>query len=444
MRSAFALLASIAAVGTMAWETELTANSVTGLCDTVDQEAGYLTIKEKSNVKYFYWYFESRNEPSTDPLFFWMTGGPGCASSLAIMTENGPCQPTADGESTTTNPYSWNAKANAIWIDQPAAVGFSTGDISGWDRNETMVSNDMYTFLQEFFKAHPELQGRELYVFGESYGGHYVPATAHRIFEGNKNGDGMHINLKGIGVGNGMTVPTVQFDYYPQLAYNFSIALQGHPTVSYQTYKQMTDALGKCDEMSTQCQKDVSVCASARTFCSNAEIGPYQATGLNVYNIREPCVVPGLCYNFTDVSTFYNKPSTQQALGVNKKWTSCNMWVNAGFNSDWMRDFDIPYVTDLLANDIRVLIYAGNLDFICNWLGNQAWTLELDWPGQEGFNNAVPHSWGTNSTGQPGGLARTYGGLTFMQVYEAGHLVPMDQPKFAQEMFNNFVSGGTF
>ena len=41
-------------------------------------------------------------------------------------------------------------------------------------------------FLQEFFSAHPEYASNPFYVFGESYGGHYAPAVAHRVWQGNK------------------------------------------------------------------------------------------------------------------------------------------------------------------------------------------------------------------------------------------------------------------
>ena len=35
--------------------------------------------------KMFYWYFPSRSStPDKDPLVFWLTGGPGCSSELAI------------------------------------------------------------------------------------------------------------------------------------------------------------------------------------------------------------------------------------------------------------------------------------------------------------------------------------------------------------------------
>ena len=44
--------------------------------------------------------------------------------------------------------------------------------------------------------------------------GHYVPAVGHRIYEGNLNKEGEHINLKGVSIGNGLTDPEIQYAYY--------------------------------------------------------------------------------------------------------------------------------------------------------------------------------------------------------------------------------------
>jgi cathepsin A (carboxypeptidase C) len=59
-------------------------------------------------------------------------------------------------------------------------------------------------------------------------------------------------------------------------------------------------------------------------------------------------------------------------------------------------------------------------------MGNKAWTLELEWPGKTAFLAAGDHSWVVE--GKAAGLARTAQGFTFLQVFEAGHMVPMDQP----------------
>lgn len=66
---------------------------------------------------------------------------------LAMLAENGPCSVNFDGSGTVSNPYSWNANANVIWIDQPAGTGFSYADQSGYDHNQTQVGADMYRFL---------------------------------------------------------------------------------------------------------------------------------------------------------------------------------------------------------------------------------------------------------------------------------------------------------
>ena len=41
----------------------------------------------------------------------------------------------------------------------------------------------------------------------------------------------------------------------------------------------------------------------------------------------------------------------------------------------------------------QVLIYAGDVDYICNWLGNKKWVKALEWGGKEGFNAAEDEPW---------------------------------------------------
>ena len=106
--------------------------------------------------------------------------------------------------------------------------------------------------------------------------------------------------------------------------------------------------------------------------------------------------------------------------------------------SKFLDDFS-KYVGLLLDAGLPALIYAGDVDFICNYLGNQAWTYNLEWSGTAGFQSAPVHDWNDGK-----GLARTYGGFTFLQVYDAGHMVPKDQPKVSLDMIANFVDGGDF
>ena len=116
-----------------------------------------------------------------------------------------------DGESTTLNPYSWTKAAHVLWLDQPAGVGFSYGEET--DSNEAMISEDAYYFLQSFMQKFPQYSQNPLVIVGESYGGHYAPAIAHRVWRGNKSlkKDCIHLNLSGVGIGNGLTDPEEQY-----------------------------------------------------------------------------------------------------------------------------------------------------------------------------------------------------------------------------------------
>ena len=203
-------------------EAILTSTDPAGLCDPdVVQESGFLSIG--SQKKYFYWMFGSRKaKPEDAPVILWMSGGPGCSSLLALFGELGPCSVNKDGATTKLNPYSWTEYANVVFIDQPPGTGFSTGP---FDKNGKAVADDMYVFLQELFDAHPHLRDNDFYIAAESYGGHYAPDVAHRIFTGNKAEPAAHrINLVGVMIGNGLTDPLIQYKYYAEMAFNSGTA----------------------------------------------------------------------------------------------------------------------------------------------------------------------------------------------------------------------------
>lgn len=59
----------------------------------------------------------------------------------------------------------------------------------------------MLDFMLDFLDAHPNLRDNDVYITGESYAGHYVPAVTHRLWKWNKDGHKPHFNLKGFGIG---------------------------------------------------------------------------------------------------------------------------------------------------------------------------------------------------------------------------------------------------
>jgi cathepsin A (carboxypeptidase C) len=119
-------------------------------------------------------------------------------------------------------------------------------------------------------------------------------------------------------------------------------------------------------------------------------------------------------------------------------WAECDMLVHTFLLGDWINSFS-ENVSDLLEAGMDVLVYSGDKDFICNWRGGEAWTHEADWSGHEAFDNADYNDWMVD--GEAAGALKFYENLRFLRVFDAGHMVPMNQPKAALKMLADFIKG---
>jgi cathepsin A (carboxypeptidase C) len=337
------------------------------------------------------------------------------------------------------NPYSWNANASVIFLDQPVNVGFS---YSGSSVSTTIAAGkDVYALMTLFFKQFPQYAKQDFHIAGESYAGHYIPVFASEILAHKKR----NINLQSVLIGNGLTDGLTQYEYYKPMACGEG----GWPAVLDDTECQaMENAYPRCASLIQTCYDSESVwsCVPASIYCNNAMLGPYQQTGQNVYDIRGKCEdSSNLCYTALGwISKYLNKKSVQKALGVEVDgYDSCNFDINRNFlfQGDWMQPFH-RLVPGLLEK-LPVLIYAGDADFICNWLGNRAWAEALEWPGQSAYNNASYEALKLSSmtSGKKVGEYKTSGNFTFIRVHAGGHMVPMDQPEASLDMFNRWLGG---
>ncbi|AOW00857.1 Alpha/Beta hydrolase protein [Yarrowia lipolytica] len=402
--------------------------------DKVKQYSGYLDVEDEDK-HFFYWFFESRNDPKNDPIVLWLNGGPGCSSLTGLFFELGPASIGEDLKP-IHNPHSWNSNASVIFLDQPVNVGYSYS--SGSVSDTVSAGRDVYAFLSLFFQQFPEYnKGQEFHIAGESYAGHYIPVFASEI----QSHDDRGFNLTSILIGNGLTDPLRQYDEYEPMACGKGGA---PPVLDEPTCENMRDSQARCNGLINACYNTESVwtCLPAATYCNNAMLGPYQATGLNVYDIRKECDSgTSLCYKDLEyIDKYLNQPEVMEAVGAQvSEYEGCNFDINRNFQfaGDWMK----PYYTAvpaLLEEGIPTLIYAGDKDFICNWLGNKRWTDELEWFGKEKYEPKELSDWVVD--GKKAGQVKNYKHFTFLRVYEAGHMVPYDQPKNSLEMLNSWLA----
>lgn len=159
--------------------------------------SGFVEVEPGTHL--FYYLVESTNAPSTDPLIWWMNGGPGASSLVGLFQENGPLLLNSSFQ-LTPNPYAFNTKANVLYVEFGPGIGYSycanssrsttggcpqsRGDCSPCYASDSSVARQSATFLTRLVSEKalfPELARRPLYLVGESYAGVYIPTLAAEL-----------------------------------------------------------------------------------------------------------------------------------------------------------------------------------------------------------------------------------------------------------------------
>lgn len=405
--------------------------------DTVKQWSGYFDLNEEDK-HLFFWFFESRNDPVNDPVILWLNGGPGCSSMTGLFFELGPSSINGTTLKPIYNPYSWNSNASVIFLEQPVGVGYSYAEKSTTSTTQ-QAAEDVYAFLQLFFTRFNSFASNDFHIAGESYAGHYIPNIASVITQKR----GKVFNLSSVMIGNGITDALTQYYYYIPMACNATES--GYKQlVSDEECEDMEKIYSRCKLLINSCYhvKRALTCVPANLYCETIT-NPFDKTGLNYYDIREPCDGDGCYPQIAAVESYLNKPEVMEALGSEvTRYVGCDDKVFRRFilSGDEPKPFQ-QYIVDLLELDIPVLIYAGDKDYICNWLGNKAWTDDLQWSGYITYQNAETRNWTSKIDGQDAGTVKSNGLLTFLRVFDAGHMVPFNQPSNSLDMVNRWISG---
>ncbi|CRJ80747.1 Carboxypeptidase Y like protein [Verticillium longisporum] len=391
--------------------------------------------------------------------------GPG-ASSVAFggLMELGPCRIAAEGGYTVNNPFSWNERANLLFVDQPAGVGFSRSNeiIDGLSRSSQLMNR----FLRQFFIGFPEFVGRDFYIAGESYGGSWVPALAADIlhaqdepakdFSSSTNfpdqmplinpstpSRATTINPKGIMIGNGLVRQSAQNPAGIEAACDGAAGL-----FSSERCHEFAPLSLWCEQTLPVCETKgwlAKACLHAQKECeglTNVVLGELHR---NPYDWRRECKEdPELCYReISLIGDFLNSSSVKQALNVPENlafeamsYDVFEQWQSVG--DLWKTSHG--YVEDLLSRSVRVLLYVGDKDWFCHAAGMRRLVNEgFSWRGKPLFRFRELRPWYSGLK-----KARTFKALeplSYAEVNEAGHMVPFDQPEAALALVNSWIDG---
>eukprot|EP00276_Gloeochaete_wittrockiana_P015291 CAMPEP_0184350174 /NCGR_PEP_ID=MMETSP1089-20130417/37522_1 /TAXON_ID=38269 ORGANISM="Gloeochaete wittrockiana, Strain SAG46.84" /NCGR_SAMPLE_ID=MMETSP1089 /ASSEMBLY_ACC=CAM_ASM_000445 /LENGTH=470 /DNA_ID=CAMNT_0026682763 /DNA_START=35 /DNA_END=1447 /DNA_ORIENTATION=+ len=413
------------------------------------QYTGYIVVNTTYERSLFYWFMESQSNPATDPVVLWLQGGPGCAGSWAIFQEHGPYR-ILPNDTVTLNNLSWNKKANVIYIDAPAGVGFSYANTTlGLQNNDNETALDNYNFLQGFFQVFPQFQSNPLWITGESYGGVYVPTLVNNIIDGPNQQ--LKNALKGFMVGNPvLSCPDVQ-------KHGLSVQLNlyyNHALVPFSNYRKWYSSGCNDNELHPACAEMFQSFVAAIGPLDKDDLYTNWCVGNGTLDAMES--VPN-CYSLGQRTEHYlNNPLVQQAINAfpqPKKWYFCTPHL-PGLLSYNMSGMDIlPFYTKFfnVAPHLRIMIYSGDADIadvphaktqLCLSYLNRTmiepwrrWTVQ----GHK-IPAFIPQS--QEKSQVTAGYVEVYDSYTYATVKGAGHMVPMYQPFMAYNLFDRFIVQG--
>eukprot|EP01022_Parablepharisma_sp_SALTPOND_P020427 TRINITY_DN3726_c1_g1_i1.p1 TRINITY_DN3726_c1_g1~~TRINITY_DN3726_c1_g1_i1.p1 ORF type:complete len:734 (-),score=35.71 TRINITY_DN3726_c1_g1_i1:5256-7457(-) len=392
-------------------------------------ETGFVNLDSKHQL--FYWLVKSRSSLSKPPLVLWLQGGPGCSGVSTVLTENGPFR-IKESLDLEYNPYSWNNKADVLYVDQPLGTGFSNcSDISRIPKTEKDVAKDLKVFLERFVYKHEEYLGRDFYISGQSYAGHFVPSLAKYFLDQKAT----FLQLKGIAIGNGWFKPEIQISSFPGFDHKHGLVKGPISYLGAVISYYLTSIFIEFDLYKT-----------AKLFF---DFGNGIANGIsprfNPYDIRKPCIKGNFCYNTTLIEKFMKRKDVLAELGVGDRvWEQCNGAVlNRMLENDFFSDMT-PVLQELLDSykSLKVVLFNGNQDWFCNLEGMKAFLGQLEWYGKQLFEDSPWQYW--YISGRIAGKYKQAGNFTFYDVNDAGHFVSHDQPESAYdiltEMFRDQLS----
>jgi len=444
------LLLGIAAI-VASFEDDRVVN-LPGLNESISfkQYAGYLTVDATHGRKLFYWFVESQNKPSTDPVVLWLNGGPGCSSLIGFLSENGPFRPYTSGQGVYVNPHSWNRIANMLYLEAPAGVGFSYSKVqSDYTTDDNKTAQDNLQALVQWFKKYPQYKARDFYISGESYAGHYIPTLTQAVLTWNQSPNNYQINLKGILVGNGLTDNNIDLNSpIDTFAY--------HGLISLSLYNQLQSVCqgNYIDNNSDQCNQLVQ---EANTMIGAIdpydiyapvceESGPHTSRKLHLFErvgrVGAHAFDPCIDLHLTEYLNLASVRSAIHADAAAGHWDECSGKINYNFSMSGAPSM-IPLYENFIQNaKLRILIYSGDVDAVVPFLGTVRWIETLSLPVKSDFVQwLLPNK-------QVGGYWKDYtvtsGSFTYLSIRDAGHMVPFFKPESAFTFFSRFIRGQPF
>ncbi|KAJ6226176.1 carboxypeptidase y [Anaeramoeba flamelloides] len=337
-----------------------------------------------------------------------------------MIYENGPALINENGD-LIDNPYSWNKNLNILYIDNPVGSGYSyVEDSNGYIKDEIEMANQLEIMISVFYSKYTKFNGKQLYIFGESYAGKYIPAISYRIHQkGNK------YNLKGFAIGDGLTDPIYQIPHWGEYAYSVGLIDNLQKQKIIQIENQAVEAIKSKDWINAYW-----------LFTSALDTTTSLAGNINEDDFRKYSD-----YDFNPGIKYFNDEAVKKKFGANSNWNLCYNVSRKAMYADFCQSIK-PLVDVLIQAGYKALFYNGQFDLAINSMGSNAWINNINWNGKQNYYNTPNKIWKTDN--KISGYVKNYKNLYRIIILAAGHMSPIDQPKNLLDMITRFTTDQPF
>ncbi|KAL4076362.1 alpha beta-hydrolase [Scleroderma citrinum] len=385
----------------------------------------------------FFVLVKARRSADKERLMFWFNGGPGCSSFDGLMMEVGPWRMDEEGVLRTVE-GGWEEYMTMVYVDQPAGTGLSYISTDHYVHTLEEATEQFVQFLRTFYQVFPEYLSTDTYLGGESFAGQYIPYFAQGILDSE-----LHIPLKGVAIGNGWIDARSQYPAY--IEYAVARGLVDPASEHYKNSKRRTDeCMVEISHITDMEPINIDTCESLLAYV--LQPGRHNVDGVekctNIYDVRleddEPYCGMQWPAELKNVTTYLGRQDVVRALHASSKsesWVECGGQAGKQFNPK-LSPSAITLLPDLLER-IPVLLFAGDQDFICNYMGLESMIKSMTWNGEKGLGKVQTKLWSVD--GQSAGTWVSSRNLTWTKIFNASHMVPYDVPVVAHDMILRFV-----
>ncbi|KAJ7417440.1 Lysosomal protective protein [Pitangus sulphuratus] len=435
--------------------------------------SGYLCAGPGKHLHY--WFVEAQSNPQGSPLVLWLNGGPGCSSMEGFLKEHGPFLIQPDGVTLKYNDYAWNKVAHNNYL----ALKDFLRLFPEYSKNDLFLTGESYggvyiPTLAEWVMQDPSLNLKGIAV-GNGLSSYEINdnSLVYFAYYHGLLGTELWKDLQAFCCSEG------KCNFHDNSNLNCTLKMGEMIQIVEESGLNIYNLYAPCDggvPGSMRYEGDYLITHDlGNSFIRMPLRFSWRQNLFRMPVARKKVRMDPPCTNSTAPSMYLNSPEVRKALHISPEapeWEVCSFDVNRNYKRLYMQmneqylkllgttvrageptdpgsgsasPASCPAGVGVLAKGspplsapqkYRILVYNGDVDMACNFLGDEWFVDSLCQKVQVARR---PWLYTENGENQIGGFVKEFTNIAFLTVKGAGHMVPTDRPLAAFTMFCRFI-----